>query len=319
MTPRPLVTVIITCYNIRDYLEDAICSVLNQTYDNLEIIVVDDGSTDGTDELMRSYRMALVYLEKVNGGPSSARNYGVARARGEFVAFLDGDDIWERFKLEQQVAVLSTHTELGMVFSDFSTFDEAGTVVTEKNKSMFCHLEPLAYEYLVDRNNFIYPSTVLIRKKVLDQVGGFDESLRGPEDWDLWLRIVRYAAIAGIHAPLARIRQHATNISGIVLPMLENERRAIENQRAFLSSICFRKRLARLYLLNADRSIHSGQRIQALVLVCKGMIIFPFHLIPLCIVLVKFFIGGKLMVLLRRAVDGNRLFRQCFELLYRKY
>jgi len=321
MKPLPLVSVIITCYNIRDFIGDALLSVQNQTYVNIEIIVVDDGSTDGTHEKLHALSLNgnVTCLRKENGGPSSARNWGVDRAKGELIAFLDGDDLWEADKLERQVASLLAHPQAGMIFSDFSTFDTDGIVVTCKNKSMFTNLEPVSHAYLVSRNNFIYPSTVVMRKSIVEQYGGFDESLRGPEDWDLWLRVVRHSTVIGLHTPLVKIRQHANNISANVSVMLENERRAVEKQRPYLGRMAYRKRLARLYLLNADRSIHNGNRWQALNLFYKGIIIYPFHVVTVCIVLAKFLVGGKLSNSLRRTIDVNSWLRQCFELVYKKY
>ncbi|MBK5276977.1 MAG: glycosyltransferase family 2 protein [Desulfuromonadales bacterium] len=321
MTSMPLVSVIITCFNIRDYISDAIRSVQAQSYDNLEILVVDDGSTDGTHDVLASCLLLdnIRYLKKENGGPSSARNLGITEAKGDFVAFLDGDDIWEPDKLKLQVDALLNNPSAGMIFSDFTTFYNSGSFVTSKNKSMFNGLEPVKYEYLFSRNNFIYPTTVIVKKKCFEVCGVFDEALRGPEDWDMWLRIVHHFEIIGIAAPLARIRQHLSNISMNVPAMLENERRAIDKQRSYISKLDYSKRVARLYLLNADRSVHNGNRSQAFLLVQKGLSYYPFLFLPICIVLIKVVFGGKLTETLRRGIDKKKYFRKLFEIIYKRY
>ena len=316
----PLITVVITCYNIHQYIADAICSVLDQSYRNYEIIIVDDGSTDETRDVIVPFLTKHIRcLAKENGGPSSARNMGIAHAKGDLIAFLDGDDIWEPGKLTCQVDALLNNPNAGMVFSDFSTFDGSGLFVSCKNRSMFRNLEPLAYRYLVSRNNFIYPTTVIVRKACFEQCGVFDETLRGPEDWDMWLRISRHFNIIGLHAPLARIRQHSSNISMNVSAMLENERRAIEKQIPFLGYLEYRKRLARLYFLNSDRSIHKSDRHEAFRLLIKGVISYPLLFVPFCIVLAKFIVGGKFVEQLRRSIDTNKYLRGIFEVIYRRY
>lgn len=318
---QPLVSVIITCYNIRNYVAAAIHSVIVQTYVHHEIIVVDDGSTDGTVEMLRHHPASnrFTLLNKENGGPSSARNFGIAQSKGEVIAFLDGDDQWEPDKLQTQVDVFMHHPAAGLIFTDFSTFTETGVMVTGKNRSMFAHLEAVPYPFLVSRNNFIYPSTVMIRRSVVELCGGFDESLRGPEDLDLWLRVARQYPILGLHESLTRIRLHLSNISSNIPVMLEHERTVIEKQRPFLSPLTYRIRLARLYFLNADRSVHNGDRLQALRLLGKGMAWYPFLFIPMAIVAAKFIAGGVLVCAARRKIDNCRWLRSCFELLYRRY
>jgi glycosyltransferase involved in cell wall biosynthesis len=318
--PRPLITVIITCYNIQQYVEAALRSVLNQSYGFVEIIVVDDGSSDNTEAVVRPYLSdgRVSFLRKENGGPSSARNHGIQRAQGEFIAFLDGDDVWEPDKLELQAEALLNNPSAGMVFSDFSTFDSSGSFVTCKNKSLFKELEPVQYGFLVSRNNFIYPSTVVVRKKCFEVCGVFDETLRGIEDWELWLRITRHFHILGLHPPLAGIRQHLSNISANVPAMLLTERRAIDMQIPYLSKLDYRKRVARLYYLNADRSVHNGNRTQAFRLLLKGVQSYP-QILPIGIVVTKMVLGGTTIEALRRGIDEKPIFRRLFELIYKRY
>lgn len=318
MTSMPLISVVITCYNIRNYVSDAIRSVQAQSYNKLEILVVDDGSTDGTGEVVASFE-AVRYLRQENGGPSSARNTGIANSKGNVIAFLDGDDIWESDKLMRQVDALVLSPAAGMVFSDFSTFDTSSVIAASKNKSLFKHLEPIQYKYLVSRNNFIYPSTVIVRKECFERCGVFDETLCGPEDWEMWLRIARYFAVVGVNAPLAWIRQHPTNISSNVSAMLDNERRAIHKQLPYLGRWEYLKRVARLYLLNADRCIHNGSRLQAIQLMAQGFVLYPLLFVPFCIVLAKLVVGGNLAQAMRRSINNIPYIRALFEFVYKKY
>jgi glycosyltransferase involved in cell wall biosynthesis len=317
----PLISVIITCYNIRGYVTDAFRSVCAQSHHCLEIIIVDDGSTDDTRSLVAEFLQdeRVKYLFKENGGPSSARNFGIAQAQGEYLAFLDGDDLWEPEKLAHQVAVLQKNPGVGMVFCDFSTFDAQGTLAARKNASLYRDLQPVHYDYLVSRSNFIYPSTVMVRRIVFLSCGAFDEALRGPEDYDMWLRIVREFVVIGMHEALVRIRQHPSNLSKNIKAMIANETAAIEKQRLFLARGALRRRMAKLYLLNADRSIHANDRKQAVALLLQGLGRYPFLPVDVSIVLVKLVLGGGTVERLRRLLNGNPLARRLFEVVYQRY
>src|SRR5206468_4406731 len=121
-----LVSIVIPCFNRADIVGDTIDSVLAQTYVNFEAIIVDDGSTDNTREIISGYDdRRLRYVYKLNGGLSSARNSGLELARGEFIAFLDSDDVWQSWKLEAQVEIFRRHPEAGLIWSDMSTFTNA--------------------------------------------------------------------------------------------------------------------------------------------------------------------------------------------------
>ena len=122
----PLVSVIVPAYNNAHFLPAAIDSILNQTFDNFELIVVDDGSTDNTQAVLAGFGDRLRYVRKANGGPSSARNLGIQMARGQLIAFQDADDLWLPEKLALQVAYFHLHPEVGVVFTDAVRFDAAG-------------------------------------------------------------------------------------------------------------------------------------------------------------------------------------------------
>ena len=219
MSDNPLVSVVCPAYNCERFIEPALQSVFAQSYRPIEVIVVDDGSTDSTPALVRNYR-EVCYLHQMNRGPSAARNRGICSARGEFVAFLDLDDLWMPEKLAKQMATLESCPEAALVFSDMRLFDSAG----HDKLTMFqkYRLTPDFFgdESVVDRGvaklvimNFIPTASVLVRKATLIEVGGFDEKFRKSEDWDLWLRMAIHRQIAYIPEPMTLKRVHEVNTS----------------------------------------------------------------------------------------------------------
>lgn len=208
----PRVSVIIPTYNRRKYVQEAIDSVLAQTFTDYEIIVIDDGSTDGTDEALQvRYGDRIHYEWQENQGESVARNRGIELARGEYIAFLDSDDLWLPEKLEKQITLLSSDSELGAVFCQALAIDREGTPLSLPFLGDALTPTDLAVEGLLFRNTVIGPSTLVVAKLVLEQVGGFDSDIRYAEDWDLCLRIRLYRTIDYVKKPLACIRQHTTN------------------------------------------------------------------------------------------------------------
>ena len=185
---KPLVSVIIPTFNRGYCLEESIRSVLEQSFIDFELVVVDDGSTDNTSELVRRFpAVKLIRLEEKNRGVSFARNRGVVEAQGDWVGFLDSDDLWEQGKLATQVKWIERHPDLQMVYTD-EIWIRNGLRVNPMNKhrkysgDIFRYCLPLC---------IVSPSSVLLRAKVLSEVGGFDESMPVCEDYDLWLRIAK--------------------------------------------------------------------------------------------------------------------------------
>jgi glycosyltransferase involved in cell wall biosynthesis len=176
-------------FNRRPLIGRAIASALDQTYRQLELIVVDDGSTDGTEALVASLRdPRIVYRYQENRGQSSARNAGLRLARGEFVAFLDSDTTWAGSMLERLVGVLTRHPEAELAYG-FSVRPDARRTASIRAPSL-----PSGWvtRQLLQRN-FVCSNSVVLRKGLLARTGLFDESLRSAEDYDLWLR----ASVAG--------------------------------------------------------------------------------------------------------------------------
>ena len=213
MTSEPLVSVIIPTYNRLSFLTEALESALNQTHENLEIIVVDDGSNDGTGDYVQGLgdnRITYVYLQH-RGHPAPVRNVGLKMATGEFVAFLDSDDRWLPGKIEAQVRVLAEGPHFDLVATDFFEFP------SRQLKPALRLKQPRAVVFRdLLRANPITNSSVVLKRSVIDSVGLLDESeaMRGLEDYEYWLRIVRNGTNSAVilPEPLLLYRRHEGNI-----------------------------------------------------------------------------------------------------------
>ncbi len=203
------VSVIIPTYNRKDYLKEALDSVLRQSFKDFEIIVIDDGSNDGTSELIQEeYGSSIRYYWQENQGESAARNRGLEIAQGEYIAFLDSDDRWLKEKLTKQVIYLNENPIPGMVFSQAWIIDKTGKRIKSDPWGIELNNDGIELESLVFNNKISGPSSTLIRRSVIDKVGEFDSNIRYGEDWDLWLRIAKLYDIAFIEEPLIEVRRH---------------------------------------------------------------------------------------------------------------
>jgi glycosyltransferase involved in cell wall biosynthesis len=230
-----LVSVVIPAYNAADYVAQAVDSVLAQDYPQVEVIVVNDGSKDDTLEVLRGYGDRIRIVDQANAGPPRARNAGLAAVRGEFIAFLDADDIWLPTKLSAQVGHLRTHADVGTVFTRWLVWPAdadgsfrlpevapkpvvGGPVVADRSGWMYtkllleCHL---------------LTTTVLMRSSLVDQIGGFDVDLFNGDDYDFWLRASREAKVDQLDAIGAYYRVVPGSVSRKARP-LNYERVVIE-------------------------------------------------------------------------------------------
>ena len=186
-TKQPKVSVIIPTYNSAKYLLPAIDSILNQTYTDYEIIVIDDGSTDNTYEIIKPYLEQVRYIQQENQGVSAARNRGLNLARGELIAFLDADDLFLPHKLAEQVAVFDQQPDIGIVNSGFRIIKEDGEVVTDIER--WKEIPDLTPEvWLLHKP--VLPSAMMFRREWFDKVGGFDRRFFSCEDVEITLRMV---------------------------------------------------------------------------------------------------------------------------------
>jgi len=199
----PLISVVIPAYNAEKYVEEAIDSVLNQTFQDFEIIVVDDGSKDFTKEKVLNIADTRIrYIHKENGGPSSARNTGIKSARGKYIALLDYDDIWMPQKLERQLAKFNLEPDLGLVYSWVQSINPDGSHRFVAKPET----EGWVYNDLIIDNFQHNGSVQLIRKECFEKAGYFDESLLNVQDWEMWLRLAKYYKFGVVREILVKYR-----------------------------------------------------------------------------------------------------------------
>ena len=211
MTSMKRVSTIIPTYNCAAYIAEALESILAQTYPDVEIIVVDDGSTDSTRQVLEPYRGRIIYLHQENQGESVARNRGIEAAGGEFIAFLDADDLWLPTKLERQVAAMDHYPEAVLAYSYAYAVDASGRRIRFRGSDLLCQGEAGLHQVfarLVTDNMIANPGAVLMRKQFLTGMTAFDPAIRWGEDWDLWLRLSLKGPFLFIPEPLACYRMH---------------------------------------------------------------------------------------------------------------
>ena len=181
---------------------EAVASVLAQTRPADEIIVVDDGSSDDTAERMSAFGNRIRYLRKENGGVSSARNLGVTEAQGDWIAFLDADDVWHPRKLEIQCAALARRSDLALLGNKLYDWPGEHPAVGERAEE---EVEAIRFDDLIVRNCLV-TSTIVAKTEVLQSAGPFDLDLQGPEDYDMWLRVAQRAKVANLSIALTGYR-----------------------------------------------------------------------------------------------------------------
>jgi len=206
--PPPSVTVVVPAYNVASYIREAVESALAQTVSNIEVLVIDDGSTDGTADRLEGFDdPRLMVLWQPNGGLASARNAGIRSASAEFLAFLDGDDLWLPDKLEHHLASFAVHPEADVTYSLSKTIDdngrEIGFIVPHRGGE-------ISYRELLVENVLRNGSAAVLRTRVFEEAGWFDSDLVASTDLDMWLRIaaLRPRNIVCIPRSLTLYRRH---------------------------------------------------------------------------------------------------------------
>lgn len=208
-----LVSVIVPVYNRAGYVCEAIESILNQSYREVEVVLINDGSTDDTIDVLMRYQNThptrVIVIDQKNSGQVVARNNGIKKASGKYIAFLDSDDTWAENKLELQMPLFS-EKDVGLVYSGIYNIDENGKLIDEE----LCDsaLVDDIYYHLLIRNRMT-GGTVVVSREALDKVGLFDEAFSAAENWDLWLRISKHFKARLVNQPLVYYRKHPGNMS----------------------------------------------------------------------------------------------------------
>lgn len=245
MKPKTLISVVIPTYNRKEKTLRAINSVIEQNIDDIEIIVVNDGSSDDTLEFLNSKNLPIKIISKENGGVSSARNAGIDNSVGEYIAFLDSDDTWLPNKLKKQIEFFESNPSVCLVYTDqYLNIDGANLDQTrfQRNKPNKKMLLPGFVDYTP-----IHTSTVLIKKETLNHVGKFSEELEVHEDSELWNRISDHCDFGYVEEPLSVYywESEAEHITSA-----KNKKKFLENGRKYID----------LYVKNKNRELNNDEK-----------------------------------------------------------
>jgi len=255
---KGLVSVVIPNYNYAHYLREAVDSVLAQTYPDIEIIAVDDGSTDGSREVIQSYGQRITAVLQQNQGVAAARNNGVAIGKGEFVAFLDADDAWMPEKIERQISAFSQDENLGLVHVAVEEINERGDAI----RTVTCGLEGNVSSDLLRFDRAVIlggGSGLMVTRAVFDEVGGFDEELSTSADWDLFYRISSRYSVGFVSETLLRYRIHSSNMHGNITRMEAEMLRGFEKAFAAKPDADAGECYANLYRTLAGSYFYAGR------------------------------------------------------------
>jgi glycosyltransferase involved in cell wall biosynthesis len=258
---QPRVSVILPTCNRLEYLRLAVESVLAQTFTAWELVIADDGSDEPTRAYLRQLesppRIRVIWLEH-SGYCSKVRNAALREARGELVAFIDSDDVWAPEKLQLQAAVTQQWSYTG-----YRLVDAKGDPISVANVSPWVPYEgDVSKQILADQAHVSTPS-VMVRKRLLEEVGYFDEQLKLFEDYDLWLRLLTRSPVTVIDKPLVSIRKHAGNTCGSGAVMLDARARVLRKLRPLVRDRATKKALQRLRAVNAWQRLKWWFRVAA--------------------------------------------------------
>ena len=221
---KGLVSVIVPVYNREDYVGETLDSILQQTYSNIEIIAVNDGSTDNSLSVLQTYKEKypdkIIIINQENQGQVRSRNNAIEKANGEYIAFLDSDDLWLPEKLEKQIPLFVDG--VGLVYSGIHNIDNDGNILDTE----LCQQDMRGDIYLkLLIKNRMTGGTVVLRRDVLDKVGLFDTEFAAAENWDLWIRVCKQYAADFVNEPLVKYRKHPGNMSkdgSLMLNIIDN-------------------------------------------------------------------------------------------------
>ena len=289
----PLVSVVTPAYNVAWCVPRAVDSVLAQDYPAREMIVVNDGSTDETSKVLARYGDAIRVIDQENRGMSAARNAAIRAARGEFIAFLDADDWWLPTKLSKQVELMQSRPDIGFCSTAARVEDAQGRLL---NHWGCRHHRTDILDTLFAENAAIAGgcSAVMVRRRILDRTGLFDESLRGFEDPDLWMRLAAVCNYACINEELVVILRREKSVSGNLDAMRDSARRSMRKNRSLLAPELrgrfWRDCLASVYTDYAKRAYRAGRLRLAYADTLRALALSPLHRGRLCLGLLRDFV-----------------------------
>jgi glycosyltransferase involved in cell wall biosynthesis len=270
------VSAIITTYNYGRFVVDAVESVLAQTYPHVEVIVVDDGSTDDTTLRLQPYMGRIRYVHQENSGVDAARNHGIRLAAGQFIGLLDADDMWHPQRLQRQMQFIADHPQAAVIAADtIIDLTNGWPVLSDATPA-----GAVSIEQLVIRARFA-PSSALIRKDCFDVVGLFRSNISGAADRDMWIRLAARYEITLLGLPLMFYRNHGQNMSTAAAHMDEVDRRML---RAVFSEIPVlqKRRVLRRKAFSYAASMASflytaaGNQRAALAMIIQSLVLWPF-------------------------------------------
>lgn len=248
-----MISVIIPAYNASEFIEETIDSVISQSFKDWELIIVNDGSKDNSVEVIKNKirdHQNMSLINKKNGGVSSARNLGFEHARGEFLAFLDADDIWSEDFLQCGIDSLSKNSDAGLVYTDLIIIDEKNISSNQVKKGKSGEI--LDDLLLWEDHVISPPSGMIVRRSVINRVGQFDEQLSNNADQDFYMRVSAKYPIERIDRPLLRYRVHDNNMHSNI-KVLERDSlltyKKAKERRAFKTPSFRRRCFANMYLL----------------------------------------------------------------------
>ena len=282
MDRSPRVSIIIPVYNGEAFIKDAVESVLNQTFRDFELIVVNDGSEDNTEDVLLPYTRSIRYIKMENRGVSAARNMGIRRSKGEFVAFLDQDDAFHPRKLEVTVSYLDAHPDMAMVYTPIDRIDSEGTMLQRKRlKGHSGDIFPRLF-----LKSFIAPSMAVCRKKIFSEIGMFSETLSSEgEDYDLFLRIASRFKVGYVNEPLVIYRLHPGNVSKTkqeVAPFRYEQVLGIHASHLLshyrLGWWVYRKRMSKVYREKARVYLKQDRHEDAISALKASLALYPFRM-----------------------------------------
>jgi glycosyltransferase involved in cell wall biosynthesis len=259
-----LVSVIIPAFNAERYIEATLQSAVRQTYQPMEIIVIDDGSTDATVDKITAFSERVTLLRQENAGVYAARNVAAERSKGEYLAFLDADDLWEPAKLERQVEVFRHHPEVAVVAVGYDEIDHRGDPLERGLRRPRCAVDqPVGlYQELLTRGNFLSLSSCMVRRAAFIELGGFYARERIlSADYDFWIRLSERCPFYLISETLChyRILEHSL-LHGSLSKEYGAQLNILRMNRDRFSTLGYRARMSRLYRDWADSALFEGQR-----------------------------------------------------------